>query len=131
MGKHFDIVNQITTYSPKMLTAFQIGSFNFLAVANYKNDHGILSRVFKFYDYKLTYNLLGETEIYSDIYRYDMNDEKFVLHQRLLTVGAIDIKYFCFTKGFEKESFLIVSSSLYSSKLYAESGNAQFLRFSF
>lgn len=53
-------------------------------------------------------------DTYSDIYRYDIDDGKFVLHQRLATEAAVDVQYFCYVKGFDKESFLIVSNELNS-----------------
>lgn len=57
------------------------------------------------------YIFLEETEIFSEIFKYDIHDEKFVSYQKLFTHGANDIKYFCFKQNNIQESFLIVANS--------------------
>lgn len=55
--------------------------------------------------------LLGNTDVHSTIFRYDIHEEKFVHHQDILTHGAIDIKYFCFKQNHVQEIFLVIANS--------------------
>lgn len=91
LGEHFDIMQNITTYNAQILTPFTIGKSHYLAVANNRDDR-------------------GETQIYSEIFKYDLDMDKFVSHQRILTKAARDIKFFCFLVENVKESFLIVAN---------------------
>lgn len=40
LGKHFDIINYIDTYYAKKIVSFKIGTVQYLAVANFKNNRG-------------------------------------------------------------------------------------------
>lgn len=92
LGKHFDIVQQLPTYSAQKLTAFHLGNSYFLAVANKRNDR-------------------GESNIYSEIFKYDLDSQQFVPHQRISTKSASDIKFFCFNVENVREAFLIVANN--------------------
>ncbi|XP_075234903.1 closca isoform X2 [Lycorma delicatula] len=92
LDTYFDKIDSvIKTYNPKSITPFTIGSTMYLAIANYQNDK-------------------GETDIDSEIYRYNLDKETFLLHQKIRTHAAMDIKYFFFEKGYQKESFLVVAN---------------------
>lgn len=36
-GKSFSLINRVKAYNPRRMIGFSIGSFNFMAIANYKN----------------------------------------------------------------------------------------------
>lgn len=63
-----------------------------------------------FYQSKVNFFFLGNTNIDSEIFRYDLNSGKFSIYQRLRTNAAVDIKYFCFESPDATESFLIVAN---------------------
>uniref|UniRef100_A0A1B6CEN9 VWFD domain-containing protein n=1 Tax=Clastoptera arizonana TaxID=38151 RepID=A0A1B6CEN9_9HEMI len=92
VGSYFDIVDYIPTNNPLSIIQFNIGNFMFLAVANHQDD-------------------FGNTDIDSEIFRYDLNLGKFIAYQRLRTSAAVDIKYFCFESSEASESFLFVANS--------------------
>jgi hypothetical protein len=91
-GFHFDLVQELPCQNAVEVQKFTIDQQFYLAFANHMND-------------------AGNTSIYSYIYKLDLNTEKFVLHQRLYTNAANDIRYFYFDSDYEREHFLIVGNS--------------------
>lgn len=91
LGDYFDIVQYIKTYGAKRVATFKTGNSFFLATANAMNDN-------------------GETSIHSEIFKYDLDSSTFVVHQKILTKAAHDIKYFCFKLDSVSDSFLAVAN---------------------
>lgn len=52
-----------------------------------------------------------ETDIDSEIFRYNIHSGKFSLYQKLRTHAAVDIKYFCFESNEKTEGFLVVANN--------------------
>lgn len=89
LGKHFDIIQSIPTYNAQKI-AF-IGNANFLAIANNRNDR-------------------GESNIFSTVFKYDLDKEEFLLHQNIATKSARDVKFFSFVVENFRETFLVVAN---------------------
>lgn len=98
LGGHFDIISQLNTYNAQKLAAFQVGNAHFLAVANGRNDR-------------------GESDIFSEIFKYDLDAQTFLPHQRIATKSARDIKFFGFVVENFRETFLVVAN-------YFDEGNS-------
>ncbi|KAK6626302.1 hypothetical protein RUM43_006613 [Polyplax serrata] len=77
MGQHFDCIQQIPSKNVKSVAPFTMGSFMYLAVANYQDEY-------------------GNTDITSDIYQFNLDDQKFQMFQRIKTHGAQHFAYFQF-----------------------------------
>ncbi|KAF5285037.1 hypothetical protein FQR65_LT02349 [Abscondita terminalis] len=91
LGRHFDIVNYITTYGARKITPFIIENSHYLAVANFQNN-------------------LGKTNIYSEIFKYNRHLNIFESYQKIMTKAAVDVKYFHFEGDHGKEHFLIFAN---------------------
>lgn len=59
--------------------------------------------------FKLVFS--GDTDTYSEIFKYDIHNGKFLSHQKIHTHAASDIKYFCFQQNHDLEIFLVVANS--------------------
>ncbi|KRT79232.1 hypothetical protein AMK59_8137 [Oryctes borbonicus] len=93
LGRYFDEVNhEITTYGSRSVTAFSVGSLDFMAIANYKDDE-------------------GQTGIYSEIFKYNVDTERYEPHQKLFTNGAVDILFFSLKYYGLEEAYLVVANS--------------------
>lgn len=91
-GKHFDLLHTVKTHGARKVMAFITGNSQFLSFANFQDDE-------------------GETNIYTEIFKYDLHSEKFIAHQKILTNAATDIKFFCFSLDSTKESFLAIANN--------------------
>ncbi|XP_046394283.1 uncharacterized protein LOC124162007 [Ischnura elegans] len=92
LGEHFDLITTIKTYNARCVTPFKIGSTMYLAVANHMNNH-------------------DETDIDSEIFKYNLNEDRFVSHQKIRTHGAMDIKFFSSANKRKREHFIAVANS--------------------
>lgn len=93
LGQHFDIIQNLTTYNAQKIATIQIGNSHFLAIANNRNDR-------------------GESNIFSEIFKFDLDAQEFLPHQRIATKSARDIAFFDFTVENLKETFLVVANYL-------------------
>lgn len=93
LGQHFDIIQNLTTYNPQKIATFQIGNSDFLAIANNRNDR-------------------GESNIFSEIFKYDLDAQQFLSHQKIATKSARDIAFFGFAVENFRETFLVVANYL-------------------
>lgn len=100
LGEHFDIIQELSTYNAQRLAVTQIGNANFLAIANNRNDR-------------------GETNIFSEIFKYDLDSEKFLPHQRIATKAAIGVVFFNFVFEDFRDTFLIVANSYDEGKIFS------------
>lgn len=91
LGEHFDIIQELPSYHPQKLAFIQIGNTNFLAIANNRNDR-------------------GESNIFSEIFKYDLQTQQFLSHQRIATKSAKDVKFFSFTVENFRETFMIIAN---------------------
>ncbi|XP_071452917.1 uncharacterized protein [Hetaerina americana] len=92
LGEHFDSITTIKTYNARCVTPFKIGSTMYLAVANHMNNQ-------------------DETDIDSEIFKYNLNEDRFVSHQKIRTHGAMDIKFFSSANKRKREHFIVVANS--------------------
>ncbi|KAK5643847.1 hypothetical protein RI129_007692 [Pyrocoelia pectoralis] len=90
-GRHFDQIDYIKTYGARKITPFIIGNSHFLAVANFQNN-------------------FGNTNIYSEIFKYNRHWNKFESYQKILTQAAVDVKHFSFETEIGAEHFLIFAN---------------------
>ncbi|KAK3919351.1 Thrombospondin-type laminin G domain and EAR repeat-containing protein [Frankliniella fusca] len=93
-GEHLDIIQRLPTSGAKAVTAFTIGSNQYLAVVNHIDDS-------------------GETNIDSTVYRFDLAREQFVVHQRLRTHAAVDVAFFTMNRARGQDYFLVIANSYY------------------
>ncbi|XP_026274203.2 uncharacterized protein LOC113203634 [Frankliniella occidentalis] len=93
-GEHLDIIQRLPTSGAKAVTAFTIGSNQYLAVVNHINDQ-------------------YETNIDSTIYRFDMVRGQFVVHQRLRTHAAVDVAFFTMNRTRGQDYFLVIANAFY------------------
>lgn len=91
LGGHFDIVQELPTYNAQNLAINIIGNANFLAVANKRNDR-------------------GASNIFSEIFKYDLDSQQFLPHQKIATKSASDVAFFTFVVEKFRETFLIVAN---------------------
>ncbi|XP_039294664.1 uncharacterized protein LOC111044226 [Nilaparvata lugens] len=89
MGNHFDMTHIVATSNASRITHFTIGGNMFLAVANAGTD---------------------AANMFSAVYMYNLHEERFVLHQKLPTHSATDIKSFTLHLAEGSETFLAVTS---------------------
>ncbi|GJQ87584.1 hypothetical protein Trydic_g17425 [Trypoxylus dichotomus] len=93
LQRYFDQVShEITTYGSRSITTSSVGSLDFIAIANYQDDE-------------------GQTNIYSGIFKYNIDTERYEPHQKLSTNGAMDINFFSVTYNGLEETYLIVANS--------------------
>lgn len=92
LGAHFDIVQELPTYNAQNLAINRIGNAHFLAVANKRNDR-------------------GASNIFSEIFKYDLDAQQFLPHQKIATKSASDVGFFNFVVENFSETFLIVANS--------------------
>ncbi|XP_025829762.1 uncharacterized protein LOC108740183 isoform X2 [Agrilus planipennis] len=91
-GSHFDMVQKIKTYNAQKVLPFSIWDSHYLIYADRRNNK-------------------GESNIFSELYKYDIHSGQYVLHQKILTYGVKDVKHFCFFQRNMKEDFLIITNS--------------------
>lgn len=91
LGGHFDIIQQLSTYNAQKIVINRIGNANFLAIANNRNDR-------------------GETNIFSEIFKYDLDSQQFLPHQKIATKSAKDVRFFNFVVENFRETFLVVAN---------------------
>lgn len=91
LGKDFHAIQQFTTYNAQKIATFRIGNSHFLAVANNRNDR-------------------GESNVFSEVFKYDLEEQKFVPHQRIASKSANDVKFFGFAVEHIRESFLVIAN---------------------
>lgn len=108
-GQQFNFIQNIETNNARKVISFSIDDEKFLAIANHKNNKG------KYFDQLVfllqSFYITGETDIFSEIYKYDKEQGMFLSYQQILTHAAVDIKYFCFRQNHLREVFLIVANS--------------------
>lgn len=92
VGKHFDLLHTVKTYGARKVMAFTTGNSQFLSFANFQDNE-------------------EETNIYTEVFKYDLHSEKFVAHQKILSNAATDAKFFCYTLDSAKESFLAIANN--------------------
>ncbi|KAH8384888.1 hypothetical protein KR093_011414 [Drosophila rubida] len=92
----FRRIGAIPCNNARRLEAFGIDFADFVAVANYAAAD-------------------GRTSTHSDIYKYDANERRFELFQRLRSNGAVDVKYFSLpVNEVSRRHFLILGNTVAS-----------------
>lgn len=91
LGEHFDQIQSLITYNAQKIATFNIGNSHFLAIANSRNDR-------------------GERNIFSEIFKYDLDTQSFLPHQRIASKSAMDIKFFGFIVENFQETFLVIAN---------------------
>lgn len=91
-GHQFILIDQIACYDSYHIEKFEIDFETFLVVANYRDDAGV-------------------SDIFSYIYKYDVNEQTFKEHQKIFTNAAHDIRHFAFEYAGVHDDFLIVENA--------------------
>lgn len=91
-GLHFDLLDELPCTNAMRIEPFAIGSAIYIAVANHKDAH-------------------NETDIFSPVYQFNLETNKFVLFQRIQTHAAVDVKYFYIQHNHETQHFLVFANS--------------------
>ncbi|KAF7271929.1 hypothetical protein GWI33_015227 [Rhynchophorus ferrugineus] len=90
---YFDMLQTLQLFNVKKSVQFSIHGSSFLVAVKEKPHE-------------------DELKSFSDIFKYDVHDRKFVLHQRLLTNCGTNIKYFISELHDENHHFLITASTV-------------------
>lgn len=93
-GAYFDYVSNLPANNPQSVRHFTMFSHDYLAIANYQDD-------------------TGTTSVFSEIFKYQHRESKFVSFQRIQTHGAKDIHHFTFTNVDERrqEHFIAIANN--------------------
>ncbi|XP_022920156.2 putative leucine-rich repeat-containing protein DDB_G0290503 isoform X2 [Onthophagus taurus] len=87
-GRHFDLVDELQSVGASSIGAFTIGSNEFIVVGNQMNE-------------------FQQKEMFSYVYKYDLESESYEINQKLATYGVKKIRFV----NFMKENFLVVVNS--------------------
>lgn len=107
-GSTFNLMGRIPCSNARQLTPFSIDYENYVAVANYADQH-------------------GRTSTNSEIYKFSSDKNKFVLFQKIATSGAVDVQYFNVAKNeATRQHFLVFGNSIRADSLSTGKGVKNF-----
>ncbi|KXJ80288.1 hypothetical protein RP20_CCG025735 [Aedes albopictus] len=92
-GYHFDVIDELPCYNSIYIEPFSIEQTLYIAIANQMNDKSV------------------EEDTFSDIFRFNYEQQKFEFHQKIYIYSVSDIAYFFLELGDVREHYLITGNS--------------------
>lgn len=92
-GYHFDVIDDLPCYNSIYIEAFSIAHTSYIAIANQMNDQDV------------------EEDTFSDIFRFNHEEQRFEFHQKIYIYSVSDIAYFFLELGDVREHYLITGNS--------------------
>lgn len=92
-GYHFDVIDELPCYNSINIEPFSIEQTLYIAIANQMNDVSV------------------EEDTFSDIFRFNYEQQKFEFHQKIYIYSVSDIVYFFLELGDVREHFLMTGNS--------------------
>ncbi|KAG8202085.1 hypothetical protein JTE90_010447 [Oedothorax gibbosus] len=91
-GTYFDRYSSVQAYDVKDIEPFHIHGAAYLAIANFRKS-------------KNDYN------VDSEILKYDLDEKRWLSHQRIRTYGAMDWEFFTIGSTIKREFYLVVANN--------------------